>query len=290
MFAPLWFPGRTWTIGQMDERIVYFLSDQTGVTAETLGHSLLTQFNSQNFQQVTLPFIDTQDKAREAVARINAATTSNLLRPIIFSTLVQDEFRAIVREANGLHLDIFDVFLEPLAKELQEEPTHEPGRAHGMSDIDAYMKRIEATNFALANDDGGVSRNYDMADVILVGVSRSGKTPTCLYLALQYGVYAANYPLTDEEFESGKLPEVLVKQNHKLYGLSIAPDRLRQIRKERRPLGRYSSAQQVRYELRETDKLFRRYGIPHVDTTEFSIEEIASRILDSTGVERRVRP
>ncbi len=274
----------------MDERIVYFLSDQTGVTAETLGHSLLTQFDSQKFRQVTLPFIDTRDKAEDAVARINESVTDDLLRPIIFSTLVQDEFRAIVRHANGLHLDIFDVFLEPLGEELRQTPTHEPGRAHGMSDIDAYMKRIEATNFALANDDGGVSRNYDMADIILVGVSRSGKTPTCLYLALQYGVYAANFPLTDEEFESGQLPEILVKQKKKLYGLSIAPDRLRQIRKERRPLGRYASAQQVRYELRETDKLFRRYGIPHVDTTEFSIEEIASRILDSTGVERRVRP
>ncbi|MCH8135292.1 MAG: kinase/pyrophosphorylase [Proteobacteria bacterium] len=274
----------------MDQRIVYFLSDQTGVTAETLGHSLLTQFNSQNFRQVTLPFIDTRDKAREAVKRINASGISKSLRPIIFSTLVQDDFREIVREANGLHLDIFDVFLDPLAEELQEEPTHEPGRAHGMSDIDAYMKRIEATNFALANDDGGISPNYDMADIILVGVSRSGKTPTCLYLALQYGVYAANYPLTDEEFENGELPEVLVDQKHKLFGLSIAPERLRQIRKERRPLGRYASAQQVSYEIRETDKLFRRYGIPHVDTTEISIEEIASRILDSTGVERRVRP
>jgi len=274
----------------MDERIVYFLSDQTGVTAETLGHSLLTQFDSQKFRQVTLPFIDTRDKAEEAVARINESVTDDSHRPIIFSTLVQDEFRAIVRQANGLHLDIFDVFLDPLSEELQQTPTHEPGRAHGMSDIDAYMKRIEATNFALANDDGGVSRNYDMADVILVGVSRSGKTPTCLYLALQYGVYAANFPLTDEEFESGQLPDILVKQKKKLYGLSIAPDRLRHIRKERRPLGRYSSAQQVRFELRESDKLFRRYSIPHIDTTKFSIEEIASRILDSTGVERRVRP
>jgi hypothetical protein len=142
----------------------------------------------------------------------------------------------------------------------------------------------------LANDDGGISRDYEVADIILVGVSRTGKTPTCLYLALQYGVYAANYPLTDEDFESGKLPDFLVQQQSKLYGLSIAPDRLRQIRKERRPLGNYSSAQQVRFELRETEKLFRRYGIPHVDTTEFSIEEISSRILDSTGVERRVRP
>ena len=145
-------------------------------------------------------------------------------------------------------------------------------------------------NFALANDDGGVSRNYDVADVILVGVSRSGKTPTCLYLALQYGVYAANYPLTDDELENGKLPDFLLEQKHKLFGLTIAPERLRKIREERRPLGSYSSAQQVRFELREAEKIFSRYGIPSVDTTMFSIEEISSRILDSTGVERRVRP
>jgi len=273
----------------MAERTVFFISDQTGVTAETLGHSLLTQFTGHQFRQVTLPFIDSDDKAEEALARINEADKTDTMRPIVFSTLVQDNLRAILRQAPGLFLDIFDVFLEPLELELQQQPTHEPGRAHGMTDIEAYMRRIEATNFALANDDGGISRNYEMADVILVGVSRSGKTPTCLYLALQYGVYAANFPLTDDELESGNLPEVLVQQKDKLFGLTISPDRLRHIRKERRPVGRYSSAQQVRYELRESEKLFKRYGIPNVDTTEFSIEEIASRILDSTGVERRVR-
>ena len=274
----------------MTERTVFFLSDQTGVTAETLGHSLITQFSGQQFRQVTLPFIDSEDKAREAVKTIDEAHESDALTPIVFSTLVHPEHRAIVKQAEGLYLDLFEAFLDRLAEELDEAPTLEPGRAHGMSDIDAYMKRIEATNFALANDDGGVSRNYDVADVILVGVSRSGKTPTCLYLALQYGVYAANFPLTEEEFESGKLPDFLVQQKSKLFGLTITPERLRQIRKERRPMGRYSSTQQVRFELREAAKLFKRYGVPSVDTTEFSIEEISSRILDSTGVERRVRP
>ena len=158
------------------------------------------------------------------------------------------------------------------------------------SEAEVFEKRMEATNFALANDDGGTNRNYESADVILLGVSRSGKTPTCLYLALQYGVYAANFPLTEEEFESGTLPQILLKQKPKLYGLIIAPERLRQIRKERRAVGKYSSAQQVRFELRESEKIFKRYRIPYIDTTEFSIEEIASRILDSTGVERRVRP
>jgi regulator of PEP synthase PpsR (kinase-PPPase family) len=274
----------------MSERTVFFLSDQTGVTAETLGHSLMTQFDSHDFRQVTLPFIDSEDKAREAVRKIDAASADDSYKPIVFSTLVHPELRKIVKEASGLHLDIFDVFLEPLEVELEQVPTQESGRAHGMSDIEAYMKRIEATNFALANDDGGVSRNYDMADVILVGVSRSGKTPTCLYLALQYGVYAANYPLTEEDFESGQLPDFLREHQSKLFGLTITPERLRQIRKERRPLGKYSSAQQVRFELRESAKIFKKYGIPNVDTTEFSIEEISSRILDSTGVDRRVRP
>jgi len=274
----------------MSERSVFFLSDQTGVTAETLGHSLLTQFEGQKFRQVTLPFIDSDDKAHEAVEKINAAAGEGGARPLVFSTLVQDEFRSVVRQSVGLYLDIFDVFLEPLEKELQTKATHTAGRAHGMSDIESYMKRIEATNFALANDDGGVTRNYEMADVILIGVSRSGKTPTCLYLALQYGVYAANFPLTDEELDNGSLPEFLAKEKEKLFGLTIAPTRLQQIRKERRALGKYSSAQQVRYELREAQKIFKKYGIPHVDTTEFSIEEIASRILNSTGVERRVRP
>ena len=274
----------------MTERTVFFLSDQTGVTAETLGHSLITQYSGQQFRQTTLPFIDTDDKAHKAVTTINSAHAPDGPRPIVFSTLVHPEHRAIVKQADGLYLDLFDAFMSQLTDELGEEPVLETGRAHGMSDIDAYMKRIEATNFALANDDGGISRNYEVADVILVGVSRSGKTPTCLYLALQYGVFAANYPLTEEEFESGQLPKVLLPHKKKLFGLTITPERLQQIRRERRAMGKYSSAQQVRFELRETEKLFRRYGIPSVDTTEFSIEEISSRILDSTGVERRVRP
>lgn len=274
----------------MSTRTIFFLSDQTGVTAETLGHSLLTQFDGQGFRQVTLPFIDSEDKAHDAVQKINEVSAVDSLRPIVFSTLVQNNFRSIVKEASGLYLDIFDAFLESLEQELQQKPTQVAGRAHGMSDINAYMKRMEATNFALANDDGGTNRNYESADVILLGVSRSGKTPTCLYLALQYGVYAANFPLTEEEFESGTLPQILLKQKPKLYGLIIAPERLRQIRKERRAVGKYSSAQQVRFELRESEKIFKRYRIPYIDTTEFSIEEIASRILDSTGVERRVRP
>jgi len=274
----------------MERRTVFFVSDQTGVTAETMGHSLLTQFDGQAFRQVTLPFISTQDKAEEAVRKINATGALEGMRPVVFSTLVQEDLREIIKRAEALFLDFFDAFLGPLEQELQVKSSRTQGKAHGMQDLGAYTLRINATNFALANDDGAVAHDYDRADVILVGVSRSGKTPTCLYMALQYGVFAANFPLADEEFEGGRLPKSLVRYSNKLYGLTIAPERLQQIRNERRPNSRYASPAQVEYELRAAEGIFQRYGIPFINTTECSIEEIASRILDKTGVERRLRP
>jgi [pyruvate, water dikinase]-phosphate phosphotransferase / [pyruvate, water dikinase] kinase len=274
----------------MDRRTVFFVSDQTGVTAETMGHSLLTQFDGQAFRQVTLPFISTVDKAEEAVRRINATGAAEGVRPVIFSTLVQEDMREIIKRANGLFLDFFDAFLGPLEQELQAKSSRAQGRAHGMLDLGAYTLRINATNFALANDDGAVTRDYERADLVLVGVSRSGKTPTCLYMALQYGIFAANFPFAEEEFESGALPASLAKVQRKLYGLTIAPERLQQIRNERRPNSKYSSASQVEFEVRTAESIFRRYDIPFINTTECSIEEIASRILDKTGLERRLRP
>jgi regulator of PEP synthase PpsR (kinase-PPPase family) len=274
----------------MAHRTVFFLSDQTGVTAETLGHSLLTQFEGNEFDQITLPFIDSIDKAQDAVNRINAVAEEQGTRPLIFSTLVHEDLRMHASQATGLFIDFFQTFLGPLEQELNVKSSHTAGRAHGMADLGTYDKRIEATNFALNYDDGARTADYSGADVILIGVSRSGKTPTCLYLALNYGVFAANYPLAEDELESGELPTVLGPYRDKLYGLTISAERLSHIRKERRPKGRYATAQQVRYELRAAEALFSRYQISYVDTTRFSIEEIASTILSSTDVERRVRP
>jgi len=274
----------------VNRRTVFFVSDQTGVTAETMGHSLLTQFDGVEFRPVTLPFVSTLDKAEEAARRINLCAQTEDVRPIVFSTLVQDELRDVVKRADGLFLDFFDAFLAPLEAELAVRSSHTSGRAHSMADLTAYTTRINATSFALANDDGAGARDYAHADVVLIGVSRSGKTPTCLYLALQYGVFAANFPLTEDELEFGSLPAALRPHQRKLFGLTIKPERLQQIRHERRPDSRYSSAQQVQYELRAAEALFERSGVPFLDTTECSIEEISSRILDRTGIERRVRP
>jgi regulator of PEP synthase PpsR (kinase-PPPase family) len=273
----------------MTRRTVFFVSDQTGVTAETMGHSLLTQFEGVEFRPVTLPFVSTIDKAEEAVRKINLAAADAGVKPIIFGTLVQDEIREVIKRSDALFLDFFEAFVGPMERALDVRSTHRAGRAHGMADQSAYTARINATNFALANDDGS-NRDYGHSDVVLVGVSRSGKTPTCLYMAMQYGVFAANYPLTEEDLEGEGLPAALRPHRHKLYGLTISAERLQQIRHERRPASTYSSARQVQFELRSAEALFRRFSIPYINTTECSIEEISSRILDATGIERRVRP
>ncbi len=271
----------------MSHRTIFFVSDQTGITAETLGHSLMTQFDGLRFRSVTVPFIDSIDKARATVNRINLTAEVEGSRPIVFATLVEDDLRAVLSESRGLLLDFFDAFIGPLEKELELRSTHTVGKAHGMPNSSAYTRRIDAMNFALENDDGANTRNYHRADVILTGVSRSGKTPTCLYLALHYGVFPANYPLADEEFETGRLPETLQEFRDKVYGLTISSERLQQVRGERRPGSRYASAQQVKFELRSAEALFRKNGIPYLDTSECSIEEIASTILHNKGLLER---
>jgi [pyruvate, water dikinase]-phosphate phosphotransferase / [pyruvate, water dikinase] kinase len=274
----------------MGRRTVFFVSDQTGVSAETMGHSLLTQFDGLEFRQVTLPFISTVDKAEEAVRKINATALADGQRPVVFSTLVREDLRSVLRRANALLLDFFAAFLGSLETELAVKSSQREGRAHGMADLQAYATRIDATNFALAADDGAVTADYARADVVLVGVSRSGKTPTCIYMAMQYGIFAANYPLTEDDFEGKQLPSPLRTQTAKLFGLTIAPTRLQQIRNERRPGSRYASLSQCEYEVRSAEGLYQRFGIPHQNTTECSIEEIASRIIDRKGIERRLRP
>ena len=270
----------------MNRRTVFFVSDQTGITAETLGRSLLAQFESLDFRQVTLPFISSIDKAREAVRRIDLTAQVEGCRPVVFATFATEELRGIVEQSKGLFLDFFDAYIGPLELEFDTRSSHRSGRMHGGITDAFYQQRIDAMNFALANDDGITAANYDRADVILIGVSRSGKTPTCLYLALHYGIYAANYPLTDETFEQGGLPTHVKKHRNKLFGLTIDAGQLQRIRRERRPDSRYASAQQISFELREAMALYSRYGTPWLDTTYSSVEEISSTIIHRLELSR----
>src|SRR3954452_18764687 len=272
----------------MQRRTVFFVSDGTGITAQMLGHSLLTQFEGVEFMQVTLPFIDSAEKAEECLARIEAEATGGNGQPVVFSTLVNQELRAIVRRANALFLDFFETFIDPLEAGLGVKSSHTIGRSHSAMDKKEYQQRMEAINFAMAHDDGASHRELATADVILIGVSRSGKTPTSLYLALQFGVKAANYPLIPEDFDRNRLPPALRADTSRLYGLTIAPERLHEIRRERRPDSRYAALDNCRYEVEEAETLMRREGIHSINSTTKSIEEIATTILRALRIHRQI--
>lgn len=268
-------------------RTVFYLSDGTGITAETFGHSVLSQFESPRFRPVRIPFIDSADKAREALRRINQVASTETVRPIVFSTLVDTEINQLLRQANAFFMDLFATFVEPLENELGVKSTHSIGRSHHSATSDAYKNRIEAINFSLAHDDGQSSKGLMQADVILLGVSRSGKTPTSLYLAMQYGLKAANYPLIPEDFERRRLPDPLLAHRSKLFGLSIAPERLSEVRNERRPNSKYASLEQCVYEVAEAERMMRMENVRWMSSTAKSIEEIATSILQEIGIEAR---
>lgn len=269
-------------------RTVFFISDGTGITAETLGHSLLTQFEGIRFRQVRIPFVSTLAQARDCLRQIQDAARRDGARPIVIATLMDPNIGKLLREAEALFLDFFETFIVPLEDELGSKSSHTIGRSHGQASSQDYLNRIEAVNFTLAHDDGASDRNLDKAEVILVGVSRSGKTPTSLYLALQFGIRAANYPLIPEDFERKKLPEVLYRHRDRLYGLTIAPERLHQIRSERRPDSKYASHANCRYEIEEAQMLMQREGVRWMDSTTKSIEEIAATIMQAVNLDRHV--
>ena len=262
-------------------RTVFFVSESTGITAGTLGHSLLSQFEQTvDFKTVHMPYVNTKDKARELTDRFEALTQLEGVRPIVFATMPELEIREILRGSSCLYIELFDIFIDPLAQELGVGPSGKFGLSHGISNDKSYEHRMSIINFAMANDDGARLDKFHQADVILIGVSRSGKTPTCLYLAMHFHIRAANYPLTEEDFEKDGLPKALMANRDKLVGLTIDPMRLSRIRQERRPNSRYASLARCQAEVRQAEQIFQRIGLKEVlDTTTHSIEEVSSRIM-----------
>lgn len=261
------------------QRTAFFVSDGTGITAETFGHSILSQFEGLRLRQVRLPFIDELTKAEDVVERINQQGIVDGSRPIVFSTLVNARINAIVRTANAMFMDLIAAFVEPLEAEFGIKSTHTIGRFHSVAESETYKKRIEAIHFAMSHDDGQMHKDLDQSDVILVGVSRSGKTPTSLYLAVQHGVKAANYPLIPDDFDRGKLPAELYRYKSKLFGLTISPERLAEVRNERRPGSRYASLETCRTEVNQAEAMMRRENVPWLSSTTKSIEEIATTVM-----------
>ena len=268
-------------------RTVFFISDRTGITAEALGNSLLTQFPEIEFKRINLAFIDSLKKAKTVANLIQEASKTDGQPALIFSTQVSNQYRKILENSGGIIFDFFETFISKMEDTLETKSSHEMGLSHGVGNKNTYSGRIDSINFALNNDDGLSTKNYDHADIILTGVSRSGKTPTCLFLALQYGIYAANYPLIDEDLDSVKLPSVLKPFKNKLYGLSINPVRLQNIRGERRSNSGYASIEQCQKEVRRAEDMYVQNNVPFIDTSHISIEEIAGRILQKSKLERR---
>ena len=270
----------------MSNRTVFFISDGTGITAETFGNAILAQFETKA-RHVRLPFVDSVDKAHQAVRQINHAGVVDGKRPIVFTTLVNMEVLKVITEGcEGMLLDMFGTFVRPLETEFNVKSNHRIGRFSDASKSKEYQSRIEAINFSLAHDDGQSNRDLEQSDVILVGVSRSGKTPTSLYLAMQYGLKASNYPLIPEDFDRQHLPPALKPHISKLFGLTIQPERLSEIRNERRPNSKYASIENCRLEVSEAESMMRRSGIRWLSTTTKSIEEIATTILQELKPER----
>lgn len=267
------------------KRTVIYVSDGTGITAETLGHGLLAQFEGIEFRPLRFPFLDSEDKVRDCLARINELVQRDEVRPIVIMTQTNPDFSAILHQADAFFIDLFDSFIVPLEQELGSRYTRAIGRSHGHANPE-YDTRIAAVNFALAHDDGVSDSDLKNADIILVGVSRSGKTPTSLYLSLQFSVKAANYPLIPEDFERDHLPTKLQPYRNKLFGLTISPEQLHRIRNERRPNSKYSSLENCRYEVAAAEKMMRREGIKWFDTTSRSIEELAVQLMQELNLER----
>lgn len=270
------------------KRTVFYLSDRTGITAETLGHSLLTQFDGIAWETINVPFLDDIGKAKTTLAQINHAAEHDGHRPLVFSTLLKPEIIEIIKQANCRLFDFFETFIRSIEEELHQPFARMAGRSHGLQHHLSYFKRIAAINYVLAHDDGVNPKNFAEADIILIGVSRSGKTPTCLYLGLQYGIAAANYPLTEEDMPVMQLPKVLENVRNKLFGLTLTPAQLHFIRQERRPHSQYASLVQCQQEIQWQESLFHLCNIPYLDTTRISIEEISAIILNRCGLKRQL--
>lgn len=270
---------------ELQRRCIYFISDGTGITAETLGHSLMTQFPDVEFDERRYSFVDTEAKAQCLFTEL--ANEKQLCgQPLVLLTVANPKVRSILMDIKGEVLDIFSLSVSWMSQQIGSQPAHRVGQAHSMVDQVAYQSRIDAVNYALSFDDG-LGKDYAEADVILVGVSRSGKTPTCLYLALHYGVKAANYPLTDSDFDSIKLPNMLKPWQKKLFGLTIDPLRLSQIREIRRPGSSYANLKQCHQEVQFAENLFKRFSLPYLNTTETSIEEISNKVINQFKLEKR---
>ncbi|HLM22764.1 MAG TPA: pyruvate, water dikinase regulatory protein [Propionibacteriaceae bacterium] len=277
-------------MGEDDERLqetsesppipVFFLSDSTGITAETMGNALLIQFPDLRFERRLIPFISTIDEARRVVKVLDTAAAGPVT-PLAFSTAAVEEVRHELSHTKCPLIDFFDLHMERVESILGTKGIRVAARLHGMGDVKRYNARMAAVEYAIEHDDGQSMRALDKADVILIAPSRCGKTPTTMYLALQHGIFVANYPLVDEDFETAELPRPVRGLRDRCFGMLTTPARLSQVRHERRPNSRYASLEQCTYELRQAEAMYRNHRLPVINSSTKSVEEMSTVILQT---------
>jgi len=270
------------------KRTAFYISDRTGITAEMFGRSLLTQFAELEVEETTIPFIDTPEKAEAAAVQINRAAAEQDRLPLVIGTLVNQEVSDILRGSSCHFINYFETFITELEEEIGLKAARQTGTSHSMSGFENYQRRIDAINFAMSHDDGCSVKSLERADLVLVGISRCGKTPTCLYLAIHFGIFAANYPLIPEDLERRDLPQTLLAHVPKLYGLTIGSTRLSQIREGRRPGSEYAKIANCEREISAAERMMRASRIPMIDITHRSVEEISAKILQHTNLKRHI--
>ena len=265
---------------------VFFLSDSTGISAETMGNALLIQFPDIHFDRTLFPFITTVDEARRVVALLDEAMDGPVT-PLVFTTAADDTVRTELAKTRAPVIDFFDIHMSRVEEILGLRGLHEAARLHGVGDVRTYNTRMAAVEFTIEHDDGQSVRGLEKADVILIAPSRCGKTPTSMYLALQHGLFVANYPLVDEDLEQAGLPGLLTDHVARCVGLTTTVERLSRVRNERRPNSRYASAQQCRWELRRAGELYAAHAVPVIDSSTRSVEEMATLIVQIVTKNRK---
>lgn len=261
------------------QRNVYLISDSTGITLEKLTHSLLSQFPQVDFTILTHRYIDSKSKVEALRDQIRLTSLQDPLKPLVFTSLLNESHRRLLTVSGIYYFDVFDLFMDKLDQALDLTPIPVAGLSHGVADEHQYESRMEAINFSLRSDDGMHTEQYTKADVIIIGVSRTGKTPTCLYLAMNYGILAANYPFTEDDWKKSAIPEVITHFKNKCFGLTIDANQLARIRSKRLAGSDYASLEQCRRELGYAETLFAEHNIPYLDTSTTSIEELATSII-----------
>lgn len=268
-------------------RRVFVISNSTAITSETLGHSLMAQFPNEDFKWTTFPYVDSREKVDNALKQIQEMCADEEGQPIVFSTLADPDVRSHLIKADVLVFDPFEAFIKPISDALGVKPSSKPGLSHRISNQRAYEARIEAVNYTLIHDDGAAIRHIEQAELIILGVSRTAKTPTSIYLAMHYSIRCANYPLTPDDMEGELLPRFLAPHRDKLVGLTTSARRLSEIRQERRPDSKYASLEQCKFELQMAENIYVQERIPYVNTESRSIEEISATIIQKKQIERK---